>query len=141
MTSAKEHFAAYLKAHRIKHSAPRELVVGIFLDCERHVTATELAKLVQEKHPRVGITTVYRTLKLICDSGLAREVDFGEGIVRYEHDYGHHHHDHLICVKCGSFIEIHSEAIESAQELIAKQHNFSLTSHRLVLYGICSHCH
>ena len=140
MLSAKEHFRKYLRDHRIKHSGPRQLVLNVFLACERHVTVNELVRLVHDVHPSVGTTTVYRTLKLICDSGIAREVDFGEGVVRYEHDYGHEHHDHLICIKCGKFVEIQSETIESTQDVIARRNKFKLTGHKLVLYGICSSC-
>lgn len=140
MEKAKEHFNEYLQTHRIKHSVPREHVLNTFLTCERHLTVNELARLVQDKHPSIGTTTVYRTLKLICDSGIAREVDFGEGVVRYEHDYGHDHHDHIICVKCGKFKEIQSADIESAQEIIAKSNGFSLIGHKMVLYGACAEC-
>jgi len=83
---------------------------------------------------------VYRTLKLLTSSGLAREVDFGEGLSRYEHLWGHAHHDHLICTSCGRTLEVMDTEIERLQERLAQRHGFSLTGHKMDLYGLCPRC-
>lgn len=115
-------------------------MLEVFIKCERHVTINELVEMVHRKYPTIGIATVYRALKLIIDSGIARAIEFGDGTLRYEHDYGHDHHDHLICMHCGSFKEINSPSIEEEQNKIALKNDFSLIEHKMVLYGICPKC-
>ncbi len=85
----------------------------IFLRTEEHLTSEDLYGLVQKDDPTVGHTTVYRTLKLLTDAGLAREVRFGDNKTYYQHHYNHEHHDHMICTECGKVIDIFSQAIES----------------------------
>ena len=84
--------------------------------------------------------TVYRTLKLLADAGLAKAVEFGDGAVRYELLYGQVHHDHLICEQCGINVEVVDPAIEKLQEQVAARHGFALTGHKLYLYGLCPEC-
>ena len=91
-------------------------------------------------HPTVGHTTVYRTLKLLTEAGLAREVRFGDGKTYYEHHYNHDHHDHLICTECGKIIEFFSAEIEDLQDKMAEQYGFRLTNHSLRMWGICTEC-
>ena len=79
-------------------------------------------------------------MKLLSEAGLCRELQLEDGTTRYEHLYNHKHHDHLICTKCGKFIEIESPQIEALQEKLAKENGFVLLKHRLELYGICSTC-
>ena len=137
---AKKHFSAYLNAMGIRKSFRRDEVLDVFLQCERHITASELVELVHKRYPSIGIATIYRTLKLITESGIARAIEFGDGTIRYEHDYGHEHHDHLVCVECGAFQEINNHSIEKEQEKIASACGFSLVKHKMVLYGICPRC-
>lgn len=140
METSKQAFKRYLNKKGIRHTEQRQKVLNAFLKTERHVTATELYELVRRRHPRIGYATVYRTMKIICDAGLARKIDFGEGMVRFEHKYGHEHHDHLVCVKCGRFIEIMSPEIESLQKKVTKEHGFTPISHKMQIFGLCKKC-
>jgi Fur family ferric uptake transcriptional regulator len=115
-------------------------VFNVFIECEQHLTVNELVELVHKKFPKIGIATVYRTLKLITTSGIARAVEFGDGTIRYEHDYGHEHHDHLVCTACGAFREINNTCIENEQQKIADEQGFQLLKHKMILYGICPKC-
>ena len=72
--------------------------------------------------------------------GLCAEIDFGDGIQRFEHKYGHEHHDHLICIKCGRFIEAIKPAIEKMQKVLAKEKGFTITHHKLQIFGFCKKC-
>ena len=130
----------FIKNKGIRHSKPRQRILQIFLTTERHLSVQELYELVIKKFPSIGIATIYRTMSLACEAGLAREIDFGEGNIRYEHFYGHEHHDHLVCLKCGSFREITNSIIEKEQKRIARENGFELIKHRHVLYGICPLC-
>ena len=111
-----------------------------FLKTEKHLTADELHRLIQKRVPSIGIATVYRTLKLLKECGLSREIRLDDGVTRYEHLYNHEHHDHLICSECGRLVEVFDPEIEKLQEKLAKKHNFKISSHKLEIYGLCSKC-
>ncbi len=130
----------YIVQHNLKITKQRRAVLEAFLGSEDHVSAEELYKLVTEKEPKIGLATVYRTLSLLTQSGLASELDFGDGQKRYEHKFMHSHHDHMICTECGKIIEFSHPMIEKLQEEVATRHGFKLTSHKLDLFGLCSQC-
>ena len=140
MESAKVIFRQYLGKNGKLCSGQREQILDIFLKTEKHPTINDLYDRVRKKHPRIGLATVYRTMKIICDAGLARETDFGGGIRRFEHKYKHQHHDHLICLECGRIIEVMSPAIEKLQENLAKKHRFKAVRHRMEIFGTCRTC-
>lgn len=133
-------FQEYLTRKGLKASAPRAAVLKAFLGIERHVTAEELFRLVRRKHPSVGLATIYRTLTLLCECGLGRELAFEDGTTRYEHAYDHEHHDHLMCTRCGQIIEVVNPEIERLQASIFQQHGYQPQRHRMDLYGICEKC-
>ncbi len=133
-------FQNFLLENRFKRSVQRKELLDIFLNTNKHLTAEELYRIAKKKNPSIGFATVYRTLKLLCASGLCRELKLDDGITRYEHLYGHGHHDHLICTKCGSFVEVFDPEIEKLQEKLSKVHGFIPQKHRMELYGICSKC-
>ncbi len=133
-------FEDYLTIKNLKHSEQRREILHVFLSTDKHLTANELYRIVQKKYPTIGHATIYRTLKLLCESGLCRELKFEDGTTRYEHLYGHQHHDHLICTKCGRFVEVVDPEIERLQEKLAKQHGFYPERHRMELYGVCRKC-
>lgn len=137
---AQERFAQFLSSRGLRSSAPRNKVVRIFLRTERHVSTGELYDLVRKKHKEIGYATVSRTLKLLEDAGLCRQVDFGDGTLRYEHAYKHSHHDHLVCTKCGAFVEIYSDKLEKLQDEMVKKHRYVQETHRLNIFGVCPKC-
>ena len=140
MKSAKTIFREHLRNNGMLYSEQREQILDIFLKTEKHPTINDLYDLVRKKHPQIGLATVYRTMKIICDAGLARETDFGGNIRRFEHKYKHQHHDHLVCLKCGRIIEVLSPEIEKLQENLAKKHRFKVARHRMEIFGTCSKC-
>ena len=106
-----------------------------------HVSVEELVARVRRIDPRISVATVYRTMKLLADCGLAIPRQFGgDGQTRYESAAGRPHHDHLICTTCGEIVEFANERIESLQALVARRHGFEVESHRLELYGRCAAC-
>ncbi len=137
---AKEKLRQFLRTRGLRQSQPRDDVADVFLRTEKHVSTQELFELVKKKHKNIGYATVARTLKLLAKAGLCRIVDFGDGIQRYEHEYGHDHHDHLICSDCGRLVEIFSRKLEKEQEELIRKHGYEQVSHRLQIYGICPKC-
>jgi Fur family ferric uptake transcriptional regulator len=129
---------AYLEQNQLKHTKQRELILDVFLEAKRHITSEDLYQAVREEHPNIGYTTVYRTMKLLVEAGLATERHFDDGITRYEIEQ--EHHDHLVCLKCGSIEEFECELIEDTQLEIAARHDFQVLRHRHELYGHCRDC-
>ncbi len=135
---AKEQLAEYLERHGLKHTRQRELILETFLGSREHVTSEDLHERVRASHPEIGAATVYRTLKILVDAGLANASTFREGVTVYEPD--EEHHDHLICLGCGEIIEFHCAVIERRQVEIARRHGYRLRRHRHHLYGYCARC-
>lgn len=142
MTTEKEEkiFEEFLATKNLKHSRQRKEILDVFLSVDKHLTADELYRIIKKKNSALGYATVYRTLRLLCECGLCRELKFEDGITRYEHLYGHQHHDHLICIRCGKFVEVVDSEIERLQEKLYKRHGFYSKKHRMELYGICKKC-
>ena len=138
--NAREKFEKFVAQEGLRRTVQRDNVLDTFLATERHVTVQELYDLVRSRHKGIGYATVARTVKLMCDSGVCRQVDFGEGALRYEHKYGHNHHDHLICVRCGRFEEIYSPKLEEIQHELVKKHGYIQESHKLEIFGLCPRC-
>ena len=137
---AKEKFDHFISKKGLRRTAPRDIVAKIFLETEKHVSTEELYNIVHKKHENIGYATVSRTMKLLEEADLCRKVDFGDGVVRFEHKYKHQHHDHLVCTGCGKLVEIYDEKLEKIQDQLVKEHGFMQESHRLNIYGLCPKC-
>ncbi len=131
---------AYMAVHGLRSTDQRRLIVETFLTTTSHVSIEDLLALVKQTDSRIGYATVYRTLKLLAESGVALERQFGDGFTRYEMADEDVHHDHLICVDCGLILEFEEPAIERLQEEVAMRHGFQLAHHRHELYGRCDQC-
>jgi Fur family ferric uptake transcriptional regulator len=134
----RDSLARYLDDHNLRHTRQRDAILEVFLEAKGHITPEEIHQRVRERHAHIGFTTVYRTMKLLCEAGLAHERKFEDGITRYE--IQHEHHDHLVCLRCGKIIEFECEMIESAQNDIARRYGFRVLRHRHELYGHCQSC-
>ena len=130
----------YISVNNLKITKQRRTVLKIFLESKDHVSVEELYNTVLKTEPKIGLATVYRTLALLTKSGLALEMDFGDGQRRYESSYKSLHHDHMVCTECGKILEFNHPLIEKYQEEVAKQKNFKITSHKLDLFGLCQDC-
>lgn len=139
-TKETEVLEEYITRNNLKITRQRRVVLNIFAKCEDHISAEELYKIVTATDPKIGLATIYRTLALLTRSGLASELDFGDGQKRYEHKFMHSHHDHMVCTECGKIIEFTHPIIEKLQDDIAKKNGFTITSHKLDLYGVCKEC-
>ncbi|WP_272699593.1 Fur family transcriptional regulator [Desulfovibrio sp. Fe33] len=138
--SAEQVFQNYLGEAGLSMTPQRMAIVQTFLETGGHIPADRLCELVRAKSPEIGQATVYRTLKLLIESGLADTIESPDGGVLYERAYGRSHHDHLICLKCKRKVEIFDPVIEERQEEVARAHGFTLSRHRMYLYGLCPDC-
>jgi len=133
-------FEQYLADNGLKHSRQREIILQYFLETGGHMTVDDLYRVIHRKHPEIGRTTIYRTLKLFCDAKLAESIELKDGLTRFEHHYKHSHHDHMICIECGTIIEFVSAEIEKLQDEIADAYGFTIDSHRHQIFGVCQKC-
>ena len=129
----------YLKGRGLRLTEQRRTIVDAFFKAEGHVDIETLYQLVKERDPKIGQATVYRTLKLLTESGLAHTSRFGGTATRYE-PADEEHHDHLVCRTCGLIVEFVNDEIEALQEQVAKEHGFILETHKMELYGQCPKC-
>ncbi|NQT95717.1 MAG: transcriptional repressor [Candidatus Omnitrophica bacterium] len=133
-------FIDFLKTKGLKLTKQREYILDVFLATERHLSVEDLYNIVKKKDSSIGQATVFRTLKLLCEADIAQEVDLGDKRIRYEHKYGHGHHDHLVYIKCGKFIEVVDTGIERLQDKLCKRVGFLPKRHKMDIFGTCKQC-
>lgn len=136
----KKRFQKFAASQGLRSTRQRDIILDIFLSTHQHVSVEELYLKVKASQSGIGHTTVYRTLKLLVEAGLAREILLHDGQTRYEHLLAGEHHDHLICTACNAIVEFENETIELLQSEIAARHGFQIHSHKLEIYGLCATC-
>ncbi len=134
IAALKEHLAK----HHLKLTRQREHILTAFLRTE-HVTAEQMYRQLSKKDPHIGLATIYRTLNLFCEAGLAQARHFGSQ-TQYDNISHKGHHDHLICTGCGKIVEFENCDIERLQEEVARRNGFTIQTHKLELYGLCAAC-
>ena len=123
----------------VRPTRQRKAVVAALGDVEVFASAQEIYALLRSRGQDVGLTTVYRTLQALADSG---EIDVlrkpeGESVYR-QCSTGHHHH--LVCRSCGRTVEIEGPAVESWADSMAAKHGFAEVEHTLEIFGTCANC-
>jgi Fur family ferric uptake transcriptional regulator len=137
---AQEILHRHLKRVGLKQTAQRDTILRTFLETRDHLSTDELHRLVQKKDQGIGYTTVYRTLKLLTECGLASEVAFHDGIARYEHQYNRRSHHHMVCTECGSSVEFFSQEVDHLEQDIGRKYRYLTTRHTFQIYGVCEDC-
>ena len=140
MTSALKTLKQSLAEKGVRKTKKRDVILEVFSRSGGHLTIEELLDRVKKIDPKIGYVTVYRTLKLLKEYGLAHQWQFGDGHSRFE-KASERHHDHLICMKCGRIIEFEEDQIEKLQEKVSAEHHFQIVSHVHEIFGYCSKCH
>lgn len=132
-----ERFTQHLAERGLKLTAQRRAIAEAFFRGEKHLSLLDILELAKRRKRGIGYATVYRTMRLLTDGGLASEHKFGEGEARYEPIHEGHHHDHLICVTCGKIVEFEDTVIEDRQDAVARDRGFEVVSHRHEIYVRC----
>ena len=133
-----ERFRSYLGDQGLRFTQQRRAIAeAFFSQTSDHLTITEVLELARARHASVGYATVYRTLKLLTDSGLASEHKFSDHAL-YEPSHDGEHHDHIICTTCGHIVEFESHEIERLQDEIVARLGFRVTNHRHEIYAECT---
>ena len=124
----------------VRWTNQRQVIVDTFIGSDEHLTVEELHRRVRTLDATVSAATVYRTVNMLVEIGVAVKRQFGDGSATFESNVAKHHHDHLVCLACGRIAEFELQAIEDLQESVAKAHGFRLVHHRMELYGVCEAC-
>ena len=140
MKRERQILAGYLKQKGLKQTGQREKILDIFLANTKHSSADELHAVIRKSNPRIGFSTVYRTLKLLTECGIAREVNFGDGRSRFERALDKNQHGHLICTSCGRTEEFSTASIEKMMKQVSSHAGFKPEGHRFEVYGLCKRC-
>lgn len=133
-------FKDYLKSKKFNLTRERKEILKEVFSIEGHLEAEKIFLRLKRNRKKISRATVYRTLNLLVDSGLVRKVYLGENHIHYEHIFGHTHHDHLVCLKCGKVIEFADEKIEELQARICLKKKFKELSHTVQIFGYCRDC-
>ena len=139
-TDPMEVLRRHIARQGLRMTRQRRLIAEVLLGTDGHVNIDELYASVSERDPNIGYATIYRTLKLLTECGLASAAHFGDGAARFEASFRREHHDHLICTECGKIIEFHNEEIEHLQEQVCRAHGFQMARHKMEIYGVCARC-
>lgn len=135
---AKQRFREFLAHRNLRVTAPRRAIIDTVFSTRQHFTAEQLLKWSRQRDKSVSRATVYRTLPLLTESGLVREMDFGKAFKFYDPNYAEHpHHNHIICEDCEMILEFESEKIRQLEKEISRRLGFTVQSHRLQITATC----
>ena len=136
--SAKNKFMKFLAQKNLRITTQRQIIIDTVFNTEEHFTAEQLLEWSREKDPTVSRATVYRTLPLLTESGLVREMDFGKDYKFYDPNYAQHpNHNHIICSDCEKIVEFESEKLEKLESEISHRLGFALKAQRLQITASC----
>src|SRR5215472_16842820 len=130
MREAQDIFYKHLRRVGLKHTEQRDTILRTFLDTRDHLSTDELFRLVKKRDGKIGFTTVYRTLKLLAECGLAS----------YERQFNRRSHHHMVCTECGASVEFFSPEVSKLEEEIGRKYHFDATRHNFQIYGVCEDC-
>ncbi len=133
-------FHRYLRQNGLKKTHQKDLILETFLANEGHLSVEDIYSLVRQRDKKIGIVTVFRTLKSLTACGIAKEITLGDGLTRFEHCYDHPVHHHIICTECQTVIEFLSPELEMVQQNIVARYEFEPVQQRIQIYGRCRNC-
>jgi Fur family ferric uptake transcriptional regulator len=135
---AKQRFIDFLSARHLRLTAQRRAIIESAFSTRQHFTAEQLLDWSRRRDKSDSRATIYRTLPLLTESGLVREMDFGKDHRFYDPNYAEHpHHNHIICQDCEKIVEFESDKLEQLENEISQQLGFSVRAHRLQITARC----
>jgi Fur family ferric uptake transcriptional regulator len=133
-----------LSEHRLRAAgkritSQRRLVVDILAQSSEHLDAADIYELGRQRDPRLSLSTVYRTLSMLKETGVVRELHLDDEHHHYELD-DEDEHSHLVCLGCGRIIEVDSAAFAQAASALGAAYGFEIASAQVELSGYCAEC-
>jgi Fur family peroxide stress response transcriptional regulator len=127
-----------LKMTGVRMTPQRHAVLQFLLDTVAHPTADDIYKALESRFPSMSVATVYNNLKVFIDSGLVRELAYGDSSSRFDADMSNHYH--AKCLKCGTLVDFNYPALHEVESSAADETGFMIQGHRLEVYGTCANC-
>jgi len=140
MKTYKKIFNSLLKEKGLKLTKPRNIILEAVFHTHSHFNVDELYDSIRKKKEHVSRPTVYRTIPLLLEAGLIKKSFTQDDKEHYEYIFGHHEHIHLICLECGTVIELENEELQAKLDELASEQNFQMTEKNVLVKGICSKC-
>ncbi|HID10853.1 MAG TPA: transcriptional repressor [Candidatus Latescibacteria bacterium] len=140
MTDEAIELRQYLRERGLRFTPEREAILEEAVSIHGHFDVSDIFTRLRERGSRISMATVYRTLNLLVEAGLLREIITDEKHKHYEHIYGHTHHDHLFCIRCGKIVNFEEPQIEELQQKVCEREGFEPKYHRLQIMGYCRGC-
>jgi Fur family ferric uptake transcriptional regulator len=135
-----EIFTSFLRQKGLKKTYQKDLILETFLNTDGHLSVDDIYALVKKRDRKVGIVTVFRTLRSIAECGLAREISLGDGLKRFEHSHKHPPHHHIVCTGCHKVIEYASPELDELQNKVLGRYDVQLHRHSFQSFGLCEDC-
>lgn len=137
--AARQKFMEFLDGRNLRLTSQRQAIIDTVFNTEEHFTAEQLLEWSRERDRSVSRATVYRTLPLLTESGLVREMDFGKDYKFYDPNYADHpNHNHIICQDCERIVEFESDKISKIEDEISHRLGFEVKSQRLQITARCA---
>ncbi len=140
IVTAESVFQEFLRDRGYKYTAERRAMLQVVMTTHDHFDVERILVELRQRGHRVGRATVYRTLALLENCGIIKEVTFGQKQTHYEHIHGHGSHDHMVCRRCGRIIEFDDAAVVELRRVLARAVQFHDLSHRFQVLGLCREC-
>lgn len=138
MASRFEQALEKLKMTGVRMTPQRHAILSFLLDCKTHPSADEIYRALEKKYPGMSVATVYNNLKVFIDSGLIRELTYGDDASRFDADMSDHYH--AICELCGKISDFAYPRLDQVEEAAAEETGFMIRGHRMEVYGVCQSC-
>ena len=140
MSTVEKYFADFLHGKELKFTPARRAILTEIFTTHDHFTVETLHDRLKARGEKLSLATVYRMIPLLLESHMIQTAVQRDGAVTYEHVFGHKHHDHLVCMKCGRVIEFEDEIIRRRLLDICRGNNFDPIDHRVSVRGRCENC-
>ncbi|WOV86605.1 peroxide-responsive transcriptional repressor PerR [Sporosarcina oncorhynchi] len=127
-----------LKESGVRITPQRHAILEYLISSEMHPTADEIYKALEGDFPNMSVATVYNNLRVFRNTGLVKELTYGDSSSRF--DFVTHDHYHIICDQCGKIVDFHHPGLEEVEHLASHVTGFQVNSHRLEVYGTCPEC-
>lgn len=133
-------FAEVLKSVGLKKTKHRILLLDLFHQSEKFLTADDLYLKAKDIDDSISLSTIYRILDSFVESSIVSPVSLdNQKQLSYELKHEDHAH-HLICTECHKVIHVHACPVHKFEESLEKEHHFHVTKHKLEFYGVCEEC-
>jgi len=133
-------FRLFITKKGLRNTPEREAIISEIFSYHDHFDVDELYMRLRQKGSKISKASIYRNIPLIMECGLIKEVWLENGHMHYEHIYGHKHHCHMRCIRCGKVIEFVEKALEEIERRLSKENDFQVIDRRMDITGYCSDC-